>query len=264
MKYYIGNIPYGNDLTHFGIKGMHWGIRRFQNPDGTLTPAGKARYSQGKDYENYFRKQSESDHKRIKELESRISSKSFPKRLLSKETWKDANELVKLRENSRTDDALLRSQVRRNEKFDRKYNSFGTSNKPNEAFNSLNERLSGESGINLDLKRDFEKYGRSKTVNKKNVSFQTLYRTAEKCDSKYRSRFGDNEITVKGDPNKGTISFYMKVGKLSAFIPVSIKQKNNGFDIAALYSNGINGSGQLSARAINEFEKELEKALNKR
>jgi len=41
---YIGNIPYGNDLTHFGIKGMHWGIRRFQNPDGTLTAAGKARY----------------------------------------------------------------------------------------------------------------------------------------------------------------------------------------------------------------------------
>lgn len=28
-------------LAHHGIKGMKWGIRRFQNPDGTLTPAGK-------------------------------------------------------------------------------------------------------------------------------------------------------------------------------------------------------------------------------
>jgi len=46
MKYYIGNIPYGNDLTHFGIKGMHWGVRRFQNPDGTLTAAGKVRYAE--------------------------------------------------------------------------------------------------------------------------------------------------------------------------------------------------------------------------
>lgn len=53
MKYYIGNIPYGNDLTHFGIKGMHWGIRRFQNPDGTLTPAGKARYGRYGDYDSY-------------------------------------------------------------------------------------------------------------------------------------------------------------------------------------------------------------------
>lgn len=31
-------------LSHFGIKDMHWGERRYQNPDGTLTEAGKLRY----------------------------------------------------------------------------------------------------------------------------------------------------------------------------------------------------------------------------
>ena len=36
--------PYPNELYHHGIKGQKWGIRRFQNPDGTLTPAGKKRY----------------------------------------------------------------------------------------------------------------------------------------------------------------------------------------------------------------------------
>lgn len=31
-------------LYHSGIKGMRWGIRRFQNEDGSLTEEGKARY----------------------------------------------------------------------------------------------------------------------------------------------------------------------------------------------------------------------------
>lgn len=33
------------ELQHAGIKGMKWGVRRYQNKDGTLTPAGKKRYA---------------------------------------------------------------------------------------------------------------------------------------------------------------------------------------------------------------------------
>ena len=35
-------------LYHYGVEGMHWGQRRYQNYDGTLTSAGKKRYLSGK------------------------------------------------------------------------------------------------------------------------------------------------------------------------------------------------------------------------
>lgn len=37
-------IQYSNELYHYGITGQKWGIRRYQNEDGSLTPEGKKRY----------------------------------------------------------------------------------------------------------------------------------------------------------------------------------------------------------------------------
>ena len=36
---------YNTELRHYGVKGMKWGVRRYQNKDGSLTAAGKKRLS---------------------------------------------------------------------------------------------------------------------------------------------------------------------------------------------------------------------------
>ena len=42
-----------SDLRHHGIKGQKWGVRRFQNSDGSLTAAGRKRYGDGESSYDY-------------------------------------------------------------------------------------------------------------------------------------------------------------------------------------------------------------------
>ena len=48
-----------NELKHYGVKGMHWGVRRYQNPDGTLTEEGRRRKQKtndtGRNVKNYLK-----------------------------------------------------------------------------------------------------------------------------------------------------------------------------------------------------------------
>lgn len=41
-----------NELCHYGIKGQKWGVRRYQNEDGTRTPLGKKRRAKQDSYRN--------------------------------------------------------------------------------------------------------------------------------------------------------------------------------------------------------------------
>ena len=65
-------------IYHHGIKGQKWGIRRFQNKDGSLTPAGGKRQKQNDDgpiHEDYSKSHNTKSVKSMsdKELRDRIN-----------------------------------------------------------------------------------------------------------------------------------------------------------------------------------------------
>lgn len=63
MNYY--GISGERYLVHHGIKGMKWGVRRFQNLDGSLTAAGRKRYENREKDIQYYERNNEASRRAI-------------------------------------------------------------------------------------------------------------------------------------------------------------------------------------------------------
>lgn len=87
LKHFIYDPNY---LMHHGIKGQKWGVRRFQNEDGSLTPEGRARYDD-------YRKDGMDHNKAIAKIQadeknsSSQSSNNFVNSLSQKQQQKRLN-----------------------------------------------------------------------------------------------------------------------------------------------------------------------------
>lgn len=104
-------VVQNGELFHYGVKGMKWGVRRYQNADGSLTPTGKKRYTDKEISEYRKRKISEAP---TKEESPRGANKGWyknaPKATLIREMRREEAEALKAEKkiNTRKDSFVLK------------------------------------------------------------------------------------------------------------------------------------------------------------
>lgn len=144
-----------SDIDHSGIKGMQWYIRRFQNPDGSLTPEGKKRYAKMKAKEN----------KKIEKQESKMAKavSTFNKKMKVNSTKLQKLELKKISKEEKRQAKEQKAQEALQAKKQKIFNSMDPKKMyenrglfTNEEISAFNTRLRSEQSLKTPTKTPIE------------------------------------------------------------------------------------------------------------
>lgn len=140
---------FNEELMHYGVLGMKWGIRRYQNPDGSLTKAGMRRY---KDKSPYEVTTSDGDTFRVSK-----GSKNNYNTKLSKvtKTWgQHYREIDDAKAKKRISKQYAKEQAKGDEALRKSYNRMYV-----DAYNKAADKMNG-GGIDRYNRSQEKKYGK--------------------------------------------------------------------------------------------------------
>ena len=102
-----------NYIKHYGIKGQKWGVRRYQNKDGSLTPAGNKRYGSKENFEKQYPEDVKKSMNKAKSGLSKASGAVDKAKNINDKMAKKANEEQIKKDVSKMSDQELQKIVNR-------------------------------------------------------------------------------------------------------------------------------------------------------
>lgn len=177
-------------MEHSGIKGMHWGIRRYQNQDGSLTPAGRSRYGVGPARKvkttvgsvvKSVKRGTLNAVSRVKKIAATRKKKSIEKLIRSGDVERLAKNASKL-SNSQLDDAIARAN-----KISAAKNTAG----PKKDMIDKIERVIGTMDKGAKMAKNIYDYKNAKMDYKKKQ--QELFNMIAGVDAPKKKKGGDNQ-----------------------------------------------------------------------